>query len=166
MAHKLLALRDYATNILQRNVIKTMYSNVYSYTDNQKKRIYSDLLEDEYKSIINYQFCVENDIIGLPTKWEACPNGALPFFKTHCPMRIKDKPIVTQIKTGMEILDMDHTKIIKRFINTHKDCQAVLRKQFPEIEFKKFLDLECNFKATKNPTKYIFYYLPKLDTMF
>jgi hypothetical protein len=167
MAHKLLALRDYATNILQKNVIKTMYSNVYSYTDNQKKRIYSELLEDECKSIINYQFCVENDIIGLPTLWEACPNGALPFLKIHCPMRIKDKPIVTQIKTGMEILDMDHTKIIKRFINTHKDdvCQAVLRKQFPGIEFKKILecDLGCHFKANQNQSKFIFYELPNLN---
>lgn len=156
MALKLLALRDYATNILQKNVIKTMYSNVYSYTDNQKKRIYSELLEDECKAIINYQFCVENDIIGLP------------FLKTYFPMRIKDKPVIGQIKTGMEILEMDHTKIIKRFINTHKDdvCQAVLRKQFPEIEFKKFLDrdLECHFEATQNPTKYNFYWLPKLDT--
>lgn len=155
MAQKLLALRDYATNILQKNVIKTMYKSVYSYTDNQKKRIYSELLEDECKSIINYQFDIENDIIGLP------------FLKIHCPMRIHDKPVREQIKTGMEILEMDHTKIIKRFTNTHKEevCQAVLRKQFPGIEFKKFLecDLGCHFKANQNQSKFIFYELPNLN---
>ena len=55
----------------------------------------------------------------------------------------------------------------KRFINIHKEyvCQEVLQKQFPGIEFKKFLEgeLECHFMAYQNPLKNSYLWLPKLD---
>jgi len=99
MAQKVLALREYATNILQRNVIKAMYNSVYSYTKNEHSRVYAEFLECECKSILNYDFGIEKDIIGLP------------FIKIYSKFRKNDKPIYELVKTE-HINDMEHLYII------------------------------------------------------
>jgi hypothetical protein len=148
MAQTLMVLREYASNELQRNVIKSLYKGVTAFTKLQTRRVYADLLEAECKSIMNYEFDLSRNNIRV-------------FTST----RKFVEPIHEIVKIDNFLMEND--KIIKRFINTHKDevCQKVLQEIYPGIEFKKFLegDLECHFQANQNPTKLNFYYLPKLN---
>lgn len=156
MSAKLLILREYASTVLQVNVLKALHTGVTKYTASQQRRVFMELMEGECKSIMNYDFKVEDQYLKI-------------FSDTT-----KHTPVWEKVVCN-HLADFDHHPIIDRFVNRHMVavCESVLKKQYPGIEFKIFLcenrssyhhgPLGCHFQANANPMKLTFWWLPAID---
>jgi hypothetical protein len=148
MTTKLLFLRQYASNELQKNVIKSLYDGISNLTFNQKNRVFSELLFDQCQAIMNYHFEVKNTEIKIFSKY-----------------RIGVNPISNGINVKY-LSDFNSDKIINYYVNTHIDdiCQKVLKEQYPGINFSLFSTspLERHYIANENPTNG-FYSFPKIS---
>lgn len=156
MAAKLLTLREYASTVLQDNVLKALHAGVTKYTASQQRRVFMELIEGECKSIMNYEFKVEDQ-----------------YLKIYCDTK-NHTPVWEKVECN-RLADFDHLPIIDRFVDRHMVavCDSVLKKQYPGIDFKMFLcqnrlsyhhgPLGCHFKASTNPTKLTFWWLPTMD---
>jgi hypothetical protein len=55
-------------NELQKNIIKSLYDGISNFTINQRRRVFAELLADECKAIMNYEFNVNNREIKIFSK--------------------------------------------------------------------------------------------------